>query len=419
MDKHKKNIISQNTSRAYKKTDEEKIQALSELNQKILDNVPLSIVMLDKNGIVTAANKVAKNLMDEPHRPLIGSKLTSTYEIKSNKKLLNLYNLLLNEGKSFHYDNLEYFLSKTNERRSLNIIAVPLLNKKGGAEGAISMALDNTEAILAKKRLRDLNRNLERKVNERTYELNVINKKLNDILDLKSKFVSDASHELRTPLTVIQGNLDLAVREAEHNHNALSEIYPMITNEIKRMKLILSDLTMLTNIDVGNEQIIYEKISLNHLISTVVQSLSVLARQKNIKLINKRAQKAISIIGDDAKLEKTLLNIVGNGIKYTDPGGYVKIWTEQYENGVRITVLDNGIGIPESDLPYIFERFYRVNKARSRKEGGSGLGLSIAKWIIKAHNGSIEAQSVEGKGTKFTIFLPYNYRSGYQKNGLF
>ncbi len=375
--------------------------------------------MLDKKGRVTATNELAKNLMDSPDKRLLGNKITDTEEIKNNKELTGLYAALFAKGKSFHYENLPYFLSKKNEHRSLNIIAVPLLDKQKKVEGAISMALDNTEEAQAKRKLRHLNRELERKVNERTYKLSLINKKLSTILDLKSKFVSDASHELRTPLTVIQGNLDLAVREAEYDSKNMPEIYPLIINEVERMKVILSDLTMLTNVDVGHEQIIYEKISLNQLVAAAIESLDVLAKQKNIKLINKSSKKTIYIIGDDAKLEKMLLNIIRNGIKYTDPDGYVKIWLKKDETGVKITVMDNGIGIPEADLPHIFDRFYRVDKARSRKEGGSGLGLSIVKWIVEAHQGSIDAQSVVGKGSKFTVFLPHNNKENYKKNALF
>ena len=129
--------------------------------------------------------------------------------------------------------------------------------------------------------------------------------------------------------------------------------------------------------------------------------------------------KQLTIMGDEAKVEKLLLNIARNAIKYNKKGGWVKIWTEKNNNGVNIYVEDNGIGIPKQDLPYIFERFYRVDKARSRGEGGTGLGLSIAKWIAEAHQGKISAESTMGKGSKFIIHLPNDYKKQKEKVSLF
>lgn len=403
------------------KTAEEEIRRLSEINQRILDNVPVSIVMLDKDCRIIAANELAKNLIaDNPREKITGKKLTAKREIAGNPALLKLYDDLLIRGKSFYYDNLEYRSGKNGGKKSLNVIAIPLHDNKRKVEGAISMALDNTEAVQAKEKLKKLNQELENKVRIRTRELDTINKKLSRILDLKSKFVADASHELRTPLTVIQGNMDLAIREAENSDcKEVPEIYPLIIDEVERMRLVLTDLTMLTNVDIGSEQIAYEKISLGQIINAAIMSLKVLSKQKNITLGRVGNSKNAYIMGDEAKLEKLLLNIIRNGIKYTEPGGWVKVWVEKSDEEARINVEDNGIGIPEDDLPYIFERFYRVDKARSRKEGGSGLGLSIAKWIAEAHSGSIKVKSVLGKGSKFTIHLPYDYKKQNEAATLF
>ena len=116
--------------------------------------------------------------------------------------------------------------------------------------------------------------------------------------------------------------------------------------------------------------------------------------------------KPIYFIGDEAKLERAILNITRNAIKYTDDGGCIKVGFKKTKEEASIDIEDNGIGIPEKDLPNIFERFYRVDKARSRNEGGTGLGLPIAKWIVEAHNGRIEVKSELGKGSIFSITLP-------------
>lgn len=402
-----------------RKKAEEEVRRLSEFNQRILDNAPVSIIALAKNGTIISVNNLAKKLMEKSGQAIIKKNFFDTKSIKKNKKLLNLYQTLLQKGEPFYYDNLSYVIEGSGKKLFLNVIAVPLFNKNKNVDGAISMALDNTEAILAKQKLENLNRDLEKKVTNRTLELDIINKKLSQVLDLKSKFISDASHELRTPLTIIRGNLDLAIREAQNAKCEVPEIFHLVTHEVEQIRLILTDLTMLTNVDAGNEQLLYEKTNLGHLIRAVGQSLKILADQKKIALIYKKKLKGVQIMGDEAKLEKLLLNIVRNAIKYTEPKGCVRTWVENDKNGVRIFVKDNGVGIPEKDLPYVFERFYRVDKARSSEEKGTGLGLSIAKWITEAHNGKISVESKLGEGSTFTIHLPYDYKKQGTANSLF
>ena len=402
-----------------RRKDEEEIRRLSEFNQRILDTSPVSIAVLDRQGMIIAANTLANDLMGENGKKVVGRKLVNTKEISNSPYLLGLYDSLISEGKPFYFENLAYVAEATGKKRFLNLIAVPLFDLNHKVEGAISMAIDNTEAVKAKEKLEYLNQHLETKVLQRTKELDDINKKLNEVLDLKSKFIADASHELRTPLTVIQGNLDLAIRQAELDQSESPELYQTIIDEVGRMGNILSDLTMLTNLDSHNEQFQHEKVNLGHLIKSVGMSLKVLADQKKIALIYNKGAKNVEIMGDEAKLEKLLINIVRNGIRYTEPGGRVKMWTSNGNGEAMVAVEDNGIGIPENDLPYIFERFYRVDKARSRAEGGSGLGLSIAKWIIDAHRGRIDVESAVGKGTKFMIRLPLDYRTQPLRETLF
>ncbi len=392
-----------------RKRAEEEIRRLSELNQKILDNSPTSIVLLDIQGRIIAANKMAKQLMEKPDKPLAGRKLVDTREISNNPRLLKFYDRLLAQGEPFYYENLPYSEDGNGNQRHLNVIAVPLYDIAGKQEGAISMALDNTDAIKAKEALEDLNRTLEKRVRERTSELFEVNQKLAEALDLKVRFIADASHELRTPLTVIQGNLDLAVREAEHEKTPVPELYSLVMDEVERMTRTLGDLSMLTNIDSGREQLNRENVDLKRLVNSVGQSLKVLAEDKKIALIYKKTAQKVNIMGDEAKLEKLLLNIARNAIKYTPPKGRVKISVDADEHCASLIVEDNGIGISEKDLPLIFERFFRSDKSRATEEG-SGLGLAIAKWIVDAHGGRIDVRSREGAGSTFNIRLPYDYK---------
>ncbi|MEA3398384.1 MAG: PAS domain S-box protein, partial [Patescibacteria group bacterium] len=390
-----------------RKIAEEKIKELNEFNTKILDNAPVSILTIDKKGIVVSANKYFLNLSKSQN--LIGKNI---YKIDFfiKEKLTSKYKKLLQTGIPFSKSNCRT-INKGGTIKYLNILAVPLKNNKKEVGGALSMALDNTEAILTKYKIEKLNEELEKKVIQRTTQLDRLNKELSKVLNLKSKFISDASHELRTPLTVIQGNLDLAMLEAKNSKHEAPEVYGLINKEILQMSGVLADLTMLTNADFNTEKFAYEKINLNILIKDICKSLEVLAYKKNINIKYPRQTKKIFLMGDETKLEKLLINIIRNAIKYTGSGGWIKVWAEKGEQEARIYVADNGIGISKEDLPYIFERFYRVDKARSRAEGGTGLGLSIVKWIVEAHHGLISVESEENKGSKFIIRLPCDYKN--------
>lgn len=389
-----------------KKRAEKKARKLDELNQKILDNSPVSIALLDKEGVVISANRQAKRLMDRPGLPIIGRKLVETNKIIDNEKLRYLYNKLLTKGEEFYYDDLPYNMPTGGEIRHLNVIAVPLFDDNKQIGGAISMAVDNTEEVIAKKTLKDLNRNLENKVKKRTEQLNLTNHELSRVLDLKSKFISDASHELRTPLTVIQGNLDLEMQGLVKKKKKIPDVFRLVNKEIEQMASILADLTLLTSSDSNTEKMNFEKFDLVQLSNTVFESLYAIAQKKEIQFTQEIIEKTIFILGDEAKIERAILNLLRNALKYTENKGWVKMSIINNDKETHILIEDNGIGIPKKDLPNIFERFYRVDKARSRSEGGTGLGLSIAKWIIEAHGGEITVESELGKGSLFTIHLP-------------
>ena len=384
---------------------EEEIRKLDEFKNRVLNNVPVSIAMLDKKGKIISLNSYALELMG---KKLENNKLISTKEIKNNKKLVTLYNNLIKKGKSFKYENLSYQPVNSEDFRYLNIIAAPLFDAKGGVEGAISIAVDNTESTMYREKIENLNQELEKKVEQRTGELDAVNKKLNRALELKLKFISDASHELRTPLTIMKGNLDLLFIEEKKIDEKLLEVYRDIEDEIERMSRIISDLTMLTNADSEMEKLHYEQVNMTKLIELVVKSLLIIAREKNISLKFGHHFRDFFIMGDEVKLEKIVINLIRNAIKYTDENGWIKIFLNKNEENITLTIKDNGIGIPEKDLPNIFERFYRVDKARSRVEGGTGLGLSICKWMVEAHGGQISVKSEESVGSEFIVKLPLN-----------
>ncbi len=388
----------------------EEIRRLDEFKHRVLDNVPFSIALLDKKGKIISLNRQGENILG---RSFIGKKLTQTKEIKNNKEILVLYKKLLKKGESFKYENISYFDSRKNKTSYLNIIAAPLLDAQGGVEGAISMAVDNTEAVEYSTKIENLNTELEKKVLERTAELDFANKKLNRALDLKLKFISDASHELRTPLTIMKGNLDLLFLDEKSKSADVFEAYKEIEGEISRMSSIISDLTMLTNADSGAEKIEFEKVGINSLLGSVVKSLLVIAREKNISIKYQPENKEIYLKGDEARLDRVFMNLIRNAIKYTDKGGKIEISLAKDKNNIYISIKDNGIGIPDKDISLIFERFYRVDRGRSRMEGGTGLGLSISKWIVDSHGGDIKVKSKLGEGSEFIVRLPIDNRLGF------
>jgi len=156
---------------------------------------------------------------------------------------------------------------------------------------------------------------------------------------------------------------------------------------------------------MGQEVLSRESVDLRDVVQELINQLAMLAEQKDIVLTGD-VQPVPLVSGDKLRLRQMAANLIANAIRYTSEGGRVNVRLEAVEQGVKLVVEDTGIGIPEADLPRIFDRFYRVDKARSREEGGSGLGLSIVKWIVDAHHGDITVESVVDEGTTFTVVLP-------------
>jgi heavy metal sensor kinase len=212
------------------------------------------------------------------------------------------------------------------------------------------------------------------------------------------RFVADVSHELRTPLTTLQGNLDLIRR---YGADAIS--LEAMESELKRMTRLVGDLLLLAQADSGRLPLQESVVDLDTLIVEVYHQTKVLSQGVKVRLTPPEPAR---VKGDPDRLKQVLLNLVTNAIKYTPEGGEVVLSLTVEGGYAFLRVSDNGIGIPKEDLPYIFERFYRVDKARERQIGGVGLGLSIAKWIVEAHHGRIWAESEVGKGSTFTVQLP-------------
>ncbi len=234
---------------------------------------------------------------------------------------------------------------------------------------------------------------------------NSMSEKLDALDRSRNMFVSNASHELKTPLSTMKILIETILYQDPIDPGMTREFLSDVNKEIDRLNRIVSDLLTLVNIDSGGMKLSIANVDLNELLLEQVKRLAPLARENGIEM-ECTAKEALEVPGDSVKLQQVIYNVIDNAIKYTPRGGSVQ--TNLIRSGKRavIRVTDTGIGIPAEDLPHVFDRFYRVDKARSRATGGTGLGLSIVKQIVTLHGGTITAESEEGKGTTFIIDLP-------------
>ena len=235
--------------------------------------------------------------------------------------------------------------------------------------------------------------------------INALLARLDATFTEQQRFIADASHELRTPLAVLRGETEVAL---EQNRGAedYRESLALIKDEAERLTRIVENLFILARQPVDQHSIMKEPLRLNEVVSECVRSAQVLATQRGLRLHLDGATSEVNFTGDDEMLKRMLLNLLDNAVKYTAPGGDVGVALSTQNGSARIVVTDSGIGIPAADQPRIFDRFYRVDKARSRALGGAGLGLSIAKWIVEAHGGTIAVQSIPTQGSEFIVDLP-------------
>jgi two-component system OmpR family sensor kinase len=225
--------------------------------------------------------------------------------------------------------------------------------------------------------------------------------RLEALFTSQQRLLADVSHELRTPLTVIKGNVDLIRRMKSLDEESLASI----DQEAGRLTRLVGGLLLLAQAESGKLALNMKRVELDLLLTEVFQEMSILARNKVHLRLNEIDEAYVH--GDRDRLKQVFINLVANAIQYTPQGGEVFLSLEKIGEQARIICRDTGPGIPAEDLPHIFERFYRAEKSRTRKEtAGFGLGLSIANWIVERHGGRIEVNSQERKGTTFAIWLP-------------
>ena len=225
--------------------------------------------------------------------------------------------------------------------------------------------------------------------------------------EARKEFVANVSHELRTPLTNVRSYAE-TLRDAEGDIpvETSNSFLDIIITETDRMTHIVQDLLTLSRLDAGNAELVLSRFPFGDAIESVTRANALAAKQHGHTLTYTPPESLPLIVGDRSRLEQVMMNVIGNAVKYTPDGGHITITAGSTEAEVWMEVCDDGIGLPEKDRDRIFDRFYRVDKARSRESGGTGLGLSIAREIVQRHHGTIALAPHEGPGTTIRLTLP-------------
>ena len=234
---------------------------------------------------------------------------------------------------------------------------------------------------------------------------NQMSERLENLDRSRNQFVSNASHELKTPLATMKILLESLIYQEDMEPALRNEFMQDINKEIDRLNMVIGDLLTLVHIDSHKMKLRREMMCLSNAVKEAVRRLAPLASDRG-QAIEVALHSDCDMFADPAKLQQVIYNLIDNAIKYTPDGGMVRISLDLVGRDAVLRIADTGVGIPKEDLPHVFERFYRVDKARSRETGGTGLGLSIVQQIVRLHGGNIDVQSEVGKGTTFIIELP-------------
>ena len=343
----------------------ERIKEMSDERNKlaaVLSSITDGVIMTDTERVVVLANEAAQNLFGIPESQIIGQRLIHVvhdYEI---------YQLAQSCLKSTREQTAQVEFG--SDKRFLRVIAVPLVNNK--VSGALLLFQDLTEVRSLQTMRRDL--------------------------------VGNVSHELRTPLSAIKAMVETLQDSAVNDKKLASDFLASIDSEVDKMTQMVEELAELSRIETGQAKLKLQPTDINQLVEEVVTRLMPQAERRGIVLLTKLLPEPPMTQVDRERIQQVIVNLVHNAIKFTPAGGKATISTELRKGSLIVCVTDTGVGISKEDLPHVFERFYKVDKARSG--GGTGLGLAIAKHTVQAHGGSIRANSREGQGTSFTFSLP-------------
>ncbi|AZK48087.1 two-component system histidine kinase PnpS [Paenibacillus lentus] len=342
-----------------------------DLMQSVLANMTGGIVMVDSGGHIALVNREAERILHLRGDQLLGKPYSI---LKRNYEFMKF----VEEG----IQHKEYLQEERNvydpEEKILQFDGVPMSEDSGSYRGMLFLLQDVTDI-----------RRLER---------------------MRSEFVANVSHELKTPIAAVKGFAETLLSGGVKDTDTIRSFLQIIYDESDRLNRLIGDILELSKIESKRVPLEYAPIHLKELLDSVTEVLLPAANKKSIVLLQEIPEH-LFIEGDEDRLRQIFMNLISNAINYTPEGGRVSIGAKVLHEGgeqeiIRFSVSDTGIGIPRKDLPRIFERFYRVDKARSRGSGGTGLGLSIVKHLVELHRGAIRVESRVGEGTSFILDLP-------------
>lgn len=354
------------------KSQMEQIQENEQQLMGVLTNMKSGVLLVDKDGKILLANRAMGTMLGIKPESLKGK---LHVEAGKSAGLSRLIDQCLIEGKEIR-DEIQFYFP---DERILDAHLAPYVGKHDELKGIVAVLHDITDI-----------RRLEK---------------------MRSEFVANVSHELKTPITSVKGFAETLLDGAMEDEELLHDFLNIIYKESERLHRLINDILHLSKIEQHLVTLKIEKVNVTEVVHNVAETIRKQAMTKGLELeitdhIN------VWIEGEKDRIQQIILNLVSNAVVYTPEGGKISVSVTEREDKVDIRVQDNGIGISKEDLPRIFERFYRVDKARSRDSGGTGLGLAIVKHLVESHRGSIKVESEEGKGTVFTVSLPKKQSSG-------
>lgn len=243
-------------------------------------------------------------------------------------------------------------------------------------------------------------------VRELAETLNLLASELEKFEQKQRQFIADVSHELKTPLTSIQGFAEGVLDKVITSEEDVNKYLMIVVDEVKRLTRLVNDLLEMSKLDSGEYRLSLEPVSMPHLVTTTVDMVLPLVRQQEIKINMGVPEKGCVVMGDKDRVQQILLNLLYNAIRHTPKGGEIGVSLVEADGYAKTSVYNTGEGISEMELPFIWERFYKIDKSRTRSKGGTGLGLSIVKQLVELQNGTVEASSEKGKGATFSFSLP-------------
>lgn len=342
--------------------------------KSVLENMVSGVIMIDRDGRIALLNRSAEEILGFSSQELLGKKYD---EAKQQYEFTQLIQECIEIREHIREEMIFYYPSE----RILEIHLIPLSPAEEEWAGMLIVLHDITAV-----------RRLER---------------------MRSEFVANVSHELKTPIAAVKGFAETLLAGALNDKETARSFLQIIFDESERLNRLIGDILELSKIESKRIPLQFSPVHLHTFVSNCLNVMNTEALKKSIEL-DMQVPEDIYMEADEDRLRQILINLLSNGINYTPEGGKVRVKAEQIISGgegaepdhVRLTISDTGIGIPKKDLPRIFERFYRVDKARSRSSGGTGLGLSIVKHLVELHKGTIRVESEVGMGSKFIIDLP-------------